>query len=207
MPKTSEISWIKYHITHLEFTRKTKPPFEQWENEIIGSETRRKSDPWWRGDLYNQGSVWYGENMASSIFDPEDWGEQSLKTFQNNASVCARIEASRRREKLSYSHHAEVAYLEPKEQDRFLQLAIDEKLSIRKLREQIQEDQKKKGKEVKFNVGPIDTRLNKLADKAEALLEELAGDSHALVLTGIESFRDAAEIERDNQKIEAAAWV
>ena len=194
-------AWLKFGFRELDITRKTKPPLEQWEDAIAGMDQQMDSAPFWRGDLFNQGCEWYGDTAATSVFDPL---KSNVKTWINNGSVCNRVEASRRRESLSYSHHAEVAYLDPEDQDKFLQLAIDEGLSVRKLREQIRKHQKDKGKDVSFRVGPIHQRLTKLANKAEGMLEELAGDSHALVLTGIESFKEAAEIEEHGQRELAA---
>ena len=62
--------WFKVTPVGLDITRKTPPPFEQWESEVQVSEYRRKSEPWWRGDLYLKGEEWYGENRATSVFDP-----------------------------------------------------------------------------------------------------------------------------------------
>ena len=108
----ADSAWFKVTAVGLDITRKTKPPFEQWESEVVIAELRRKSEPWWRGDLYLKGEEWYGENKATSIFDPLT---MDVKTWQNNASICRRIERSRRREELTFSHHAEVAYSEPEQ--------------------------------------------------------------------------------------------
>jgi len=199
------VSWIKYHFTHLEFTNSSKPPFEQWKDEVVGSETRRRSDPWWRGDLYNQGVAWYGEDVASSIFDPDDWGEQSLKTFQNNASVCDRIDTSRRRERLSFSHHAEVAYLEPEQfedpprttteslQDYYLEIAVENKFSIRQLRDKIKFDRGNKAPPLK----PLYERLLSTAEKILEWRNETQDDVYDLMTTAWESLNAAAYIVRD----------
>jgi len=202
---SKEVNWIKYHLTHLEFTRKTKPPFEQWEKEIVGSETRRRSDSWWRGDLYNQGVIWYGENMTSSIFDPNEWDTQGLKTFQNNASVCKRIEPKRRLKGLSFSHHAEVCYLDPEQfedpartnaqdlQDYYLKIALENKFGIRQLREKI-----KKDKGDRLPKQSLQKLLSGIIDKLVEWQDEAEGDVKELMTTAIHSLQDAAEIEKDN---------
>lgn len=75
-----------------------------------------KGVQWWVGDLLNYGAERYGEKFAQAEaetgFDPG--------TLANLASVCGRVEPSRRREHLSFGHHAEVAKLDPAEQHRWL---------------------------------------------------------------------------------------
>ena len=162
-------AWFKVTAVGLNITRKTKPPFEQWETEVVGSELRRKSEPWWRGDLYLKGEEWYGEDRATSVFDPLT---MDVKTWQNNASVCGRIEFSRRREELTYSHHAEVAYLEPDAQDKYLQIAIDNLLSVRKLRDLIASG----GEDVAFATKPLNQRADALAKKVGSLVDDVERD-------------------------------
>jgi hypothetical protein len=55
----------------------------------------------------------------------------------NMAYVASRFHASRRREGLSWSHHAEVASLQFDEQEMWLQHAAEMKLSVRGLREEL----------------------------------------------------------------------
>ena len=177
-------AWFKVTPVGLNITRKSKPPFEQWETEVVGSELRRKSEPWWRGDLYLKGSEWYGEDRASSVFDPLT---MDVKTWINNAAVCSRIEKPRRRENLTYSHHVEVAYLEPEQfpedsalakmndtarmQDYYLQKAIDNLLSVRALRDLINDHKGKK--KVEFEIGEFNERADKLAKKVGKLIDEV----------------------------------
>jgi len=130
----SDPSWVKYNKRALIVTRKTAPPFEEWVSVMETMNQVGQSHTFWLGDLYLVGEQFYGEERATSIMDSTDW---NLKTLQNAASICRRIEPTRRREELSYSHHAEVGYLEPDEQDYYLQKAIDNQLSVTKLRNMI----------------------------------------------------------------------
>lgn len=59
-------------------------------------------------------------------------------TLWNIASVARRVESSRRREDLSFSHHAEVAAFEPDEQEAWLADAVRHNWSVRELRDEIQ---------------------------------------------------------------------
>jgi hypothetical protein len=45
------------------------------------------------------------------MLEAEDWDGPAYQTCANAASVCKAIETSRRREVLSFNHHAEVAAL------------------------------------------------------------------------------------------------
>ena len=220
----SDSAWFKVTAVGLDITRKTKPPFEQWESEVVIAELRRKSEPWWRGDLYLKGEEWYGENKATSIFDPLT---MDVKTWQNNASICRRIERSRRREELTFSHHAEVAYLEadqfpegsalaemndaPRMQDYYLAMAIENGLSVRALRDKINAD---KGREtISFEVDEFDERAKKLAEKVAALIEKvefawpmMGQDTIAYLLTAHDALDAAAdELARVLKKAEKEA--
>jgi hypothetical protein len=168
---------------------------------MLGAEMRRRSAPCIRGDLFNLGSDWYGEDQASSVIDPA-WGIGSLQTWQNNGSVMNRVEYSRRREELTYSHFAEVAYLAPDQfanprakrgqsmlsaeqlQDHYMEVAIENSLSVRKLRELIKAD---KGEiDVSFNVRPLNERASGMAQKVGAIIDEVEQDLPTLGKDAVE---------------------
>lgn len=86
---------------------------------------------WWIGDWWNGGHR-YGERAklaAEGIFG-RDFG-----TLMNIASVARAFETSRRREVLSWSAHVEVAKLPPAQADELLARAEEEQLSVRELRQ------------------------------------------------------------------------
>jgi hypothetical protein len=56
------------------------------------------------------------------------------QTLMNMVYVATRFETSRRRENLSWSHHAEVAGLDAAEQERWLERAGADRLTVRELR-------------------------------------------------------------------------
>jgi hypothetical protein len=89
-----------------------------------------RASGWWIGDWSRYGSGRYGEKYAVAAritgYD--------VQTLMNMAYVASRFEISRRREKLSFSHHAELAALPPDEQERWLNCAEVEGLSVRALR-------------------------------------------------------------------------
>lgn len=85
---------------------------------------------WWWGDWIVYGEGHYGEDYAQFV---DDLGI-ALHTLQNWAYVSRAIPPSRRRDTLSWSHHAEVASLPPNEQEKWLERAEREKMSRSALR-------------------------------------------------------------------------
>ena len=67
------------------------------------------------GDWWRFGEQEYGER-ASQALD----SEFSFQTWMNASWVAGQIETSRRREVLSWGHHAEVAALPPAQQKKLL---------------------------------------------------------------------------------------
>lgn len=88
---------------------------------------------WWLGDWLRFGNAKFGERYvrASRITGYD------VQTLMNIVYVASRFEACRRREKLSWSHHAELAALDPDEQDRWLGRAETQRLSVRDLRAEV----------------------------------------------------------------------
>src|SRR5918999_3592589 len=78
-----------------------------------------RSAGWWIGDWLAYGNHAFGERYArASRITGYD-----AQTLMNMAYVASRFEASRRHGNLSWSHHAEIAAMNPEEQDRWLQRA------------------------------------------------------------------------------------
>jgi N6-adenosine-specific RNA methylase IME4 len=79
----------------------------------------------------------------SKVYDElEEITGLERKAIQNIKSITDNIDSSRRREDLSFSHHAEVAKLNPEKQTEFLQKASEEKLSVRELRNLIKQEER-----------------------------------------------------------------
>ncbi len=101
--------------------------FDDWLTAIEKLKEFNGRIMWILGDGLNFGERKYGE-VYSQVLDATDYAYQTLR---HAAAVAGKIELCRRRHNLSFSHHQEVAYLEPEEQDRFLEAA--EKHSLSKL--------------------------------------------------------------------------
>lgn len=117
-------------ITETAWEPKTELTFDQW--ETIGRDLGRmgRACQWWIGDWLNFGAPRYGDKYTNAI---EITG-YDIQTLANMAWVAGRYEPSRRRENLSWSHHAEVATLDPADQDQWLTLAEQQNLGVHKLR-------------------------------------------------------------------------
>ena len=93
---------------------------------------------WWIGDWLAYGNERFGERYSrASRLTGYD-----VQTLMNMVYVASCVDASRRRENLSFSHHAEVAALDPDEQDRWLDHAVRERLSVRCLRAEIRRERR-----------------------------------------------------------------
>jgi hypothetical protein len=91
---------------------------------------------WWIGDWLRYGNAAYGERYTRAArvtgYD--------VQTLMNMVYVASRVDASRRRATLSWSHHAELAALDPATQERWLARAEAEGFSVRCLREEVRRE-------------------------------------------------------------------
>jgi hypothetical protein len=108
-------------------------PFSEWVAHGRRLGVMGRGVGWWLGDWLRFGNAAYGERYGPAA-RMTGYDRQSL---MNMVYVASRFESSRRREKLSWSHHAEIAAFEPAEQDEWLDRAERERLSVRDLREAI----------------------------------------------------------------------
>lgn len=105
-------------------------PYDQYEALAAMFGQLHRTSAWLIGDLLNYGERVYGEKYAQA----EAATGLSKGTLMNMASVCSHIPRSRRRQSLPFSTHAEVAYLEPQEQERWLKKAASEGWTKEELR-------------------------------------------------------------------------
>jgi hypothetical protein len=122
-----------FQVTRLGLLLTDVPEYDEWAAMGLQLQGLARSLHWLTGDWLNIGEREYGETYAQAI---EATG-YSVQTLMNAKYVCARIPIERRRENLSYSHHAEVASLPPDEQDAWLDQAEQEGWSRSELRKQV----------------------------------------------------------------------
>ncbi|MFD9904208.1 LmbU family transcriptional regulator [Streptomyces sp. NPDC059063] len=104
--------------------------------ERIGSSLREltNSSAWWLGDWLIFGETTYGWRRYREAVDRTGLDYQTLRNY---AWVARRFEHHRRRDTLSFAHHAEVTRLSPPEQDYWLRKAEQQKWSRNELRKAV----------------------------------------------------------------------
>lgn len=109
-------------------------PERSWEQ--IGANLRElvNSSAWWLADWLIYGEATYGWRRYKEAVERTGLDYQTLRNY---AWVARRFEHDRRRDSLSFAHHAEVARLAPPEQDYWLRRAEQHKWSRNQLRRQL----------------------------------------------------------------------
>ncbi|MGA4844531.1 LmbU family transcriptional regulator [Streptomyces sp. G45] len=104
--------------------------------ERIGSSLREltNSSAWWLADWLIFGEATYGWRRYREAIERTGLDYQTLRNY---AWVARRFEHHRRRDSLSFAHHAEVTRLSPPEQDYWLRKAEQQKWSRNELRKAV----------------------------------------------------------------------
>ncbi|ROP31312.1 LmbU family transcriptional regulator [Couchioplanes caeruleus] len=104
--------------------------------EQIGSSLRElsNSSAWWLADWLIFGEAAYGWRRYREAIERTGLDYQTLRNY---AWVARRFEEHRRRDSLSFAHHAELARLAPAEQDYWLRKAEQQKWSRNELRKAV----------------------------------------------------------------------
>jgi hypothetical protein len=146
-------------------------PFENWLGIARRLSRITHASPWWLGDWLIYGRHAYGERYKAAL----DVTDLDYQTLRNYAWVARSFPVSRRRDKLSFHHHAEVAALPEPEQDLWLQRADAAQWSKSELRRRISAERRGARSEpspvtVRFEIQP-DRAVRWQAAAAEAGLE------------------------------------
>ncbi len=111
----------------------TSMAFDDW---LRVGETLKGLDralPWMVGDWLNHGEQDYGEAYSQGM----DLTDLKYQTLANYKWVAVNFAISRRRENLSFKHHAEVGFLPPEKQDEWLDKAEANGWSAAEFRRQV----------------------------------------------------------------------
>lgn len=119
------------HVRRNELSLPNEMPFESWRE--VGSKivVIANCSAWWIGDWLVYGERMYGDRYEQAITDTS----LGYQTLRNYAWVARKVPASRRRDLLSFGHHAEVAALPDDEQDIWLARAEQLSWSRNRLRQ------------------------------------------------------------------------
>ncbi len=119
-----------YGLTKVGWQPEGELDYPQWveAGRYLGALGR--GSQWWIGDWIRYGTKKWGEKYTEAArLTGYDHG-----SLRNLAWVASQFDLSRRRDKLTWTHHQEIAPLEPAEQDQWLDRAIALKLSSSDLR-------------------------------------------------------------------------
>jgi hypothetical protein len=111
---------------------------KEWKQLGRTLQQSESSIQWWLGDWWHYGNHRYGERKAT--VKAKDIFGYAFSTLMNFGSVAGRVQTSRRREDLAWSHHEVVARLKPEEQEYYLDIAVKNRLSVRDLRDKLKDD-------------------------------------------------------------------
>jgi len=138
--------YCKLEKTSLVFKRDISQ--DEWMTVFKALKTVEGCVQFWIGDCLAYRQQKWG--MYDDIAEETGMDKKTLWEYKN---VSESVKPSARAEHLSYTHHREVAALPPEKQELFLQKAVDEKLSVRELREEIKKDKKAEIKQPEFPSG------------------------------------------------------
>jgi hypothetical protein len=108
-------------------------PYESWKTLGARIAAHSNATRWWLSDWIAFGERRYGDGYRAAVAATG----LDYQTLRNYGVVARRFELYRRRDNLSFQHHAEVCPLTDSEQDRWLDLAAANHWSRQKLRAQI----------------------------------------------------------------------
>lgn len=119
MTELATIDRSDVEVTATSWTPTADLSFEEWceAGQRLGQ--MAEAIQWWIGDWLNYGSTTYGEKYLKAL-DATGYDYGSLR---NMASIAGEFDLSRRRDNLSWSHHADVASLDPIQQESYLDQA------------------------------------------------------------------------------------
>lgn len=161
--------------------------FEEW-GAIGGAlSTMREGVNWWIGDWLNYGEHNYGEKYAQAVLET---GKRH-QTLMNIAYVASKVDPSLRRGSVPWSVHAEVAALDPAEQDRLLDRAETEDWTRDEMRAAVG------GMRRSLQNAPQSTKGSKAGGKAPKASEAVVGDSRGLETDSGEDSEGTAAHEVD----------
>jgi DNA modification methylase len=158
---------------------------------------------WWIGDWINYGEKEYGETYTQAL----DETGLDYQTLRNEKWVSSEIELSRRRDNLSWSHHAEIARLETEEeQDKFFNDAEKEKWSVQNLRREISEYKNHKDIQSKQVKEITDPAIQLFEGDCRDFLPDIKDDSIDLIIIDPPYNVDKAEWDSLGSGLEYASW-
>ncbi|MET0233714.1 MAG: LmbU family transcriptional regulator [Kibdelosporangium sp.] len=133
MPRTVRSPFTQVRMSGIGLQIPASLNYDEWAKTGRQLSGIADSSAWWLGDWLVFGKANYSDRYQLAI---QSAGLR-YQTLRNYAWVARRFEMDRRRPKLTFKHHAEVASLPAEEQDRFLDQAEQELWTTKQLRNAI----------------------------------------------------------------------
>jgi hypothetical protein len=160
------------------------------------------SSAWWLGDWLIYGQSEYPDRYKKAIADTS----LDYQTLRNYAWVARRFTPGRRRERLSFQHHAEVASLPESEQDVWLLRAEQHGWSRNELRRQVQSSRGGDRQVVHIQMNLVADQKQRWQEAAERAEQDLLGWIVAILDHAASSALEAApEHHADQHALLASA--
>lgn len=167
-------------------------PYEQWA-EFGETLTRAEGSYLWAvGDWMHYGAEHYGAKaiqLAAAV-------GLSERSVWNATSVCKRVPFDRRRPELSFSHHDTVASLAVEDQIGWLQVAVDEGLSVSALRDHVAAARERPAVTVGGKPRRVPVRFN-VTMPADAVPDEVMQEGVHHAATALKTFLAERGYETD----------
>jgi hypothetical protein len=162
---------------------------------------------WCTGDWLVYGERAYGERYKTAL----ETTSLDYQTLRNYAWVARRVEPSRRRDRLSFQHHAEVAALPEADQELWLSRAERSRWPRNELRRQVQAARRGPGRlrsriAMTLQVEVTEDRVRRWRDAATAAEQELPEWIAATVDAAADAVLVAGEPEPRTVERESAAF-
>lgn len=133
---SQQLSVGPFHFRSTGVQIKGKPALDAWQGPLQFAVWCQRAGPWWIGDLINAGEDDFGETFSQLCE-----GIVSTEMLSRYASVARRVPIENRKATLSWSAHAVVARLAPRDQRRLLAAAEAKGWSSDELRVKVREFQ------------------------------------------------------------------
>ncbi|WP_268891574.1 LmbU family transcriptional regulator [Lentzea tibetensis] len=134
--------------------------FDHWQR--VGAHLVQVADStaWCLGDWLAYGEAQYADRYRRAL----DLVGLNYQTLRNYAWIARRFPMSRRRDTLTFNHHMEVARLTADEQDRWLDLAVEQGWSVHQLRRQLKQSRQP---EQEFPDAPVLPKISADRDRID----------------------------------------
>ena len=136
LPNGQELQIGKFALARTALVITGAPSYKEWQEAGGFLQKADGAVHWWIGDWLLYGHERYERGQYEEAVEATGFGKQTLA---NDRWVAGQIESSRRREDLTFAHHAEVAALPEPDQDEWLDKAEREGWSKQELRKQMQQ--------------------------------------------------------------------